>query len=119
MGQFLADYALGRQEGRYVAGSLPSLPFTEATFDLAVCSHFLFLYSEHLSAAFRVEAIREMLRVAREARVFPLLELGAVRSRHLDAVMRRLGEEGCLAAVERVPYEFQRGGNEMLRVTYA
>lgn len=46
------------------------------SFDLAVCSHLLFLYSEHLSEDFHVESIKELCRVAGEARIFPLLELG-------------------------------------------
>ena len=30
--------------------------------------------------------------------------------------MNKLGSRGYEARVERVPYEFQKGGNEMLRV---
>jgi hypothetical protein len=55
--------------------------------------------------------------VAREARVFPLLELGAVKSRHLDSILARLASEGFSPRVEAVPYEFQRGGDRMLRVS--
>ena len=47
---FLADFEAGKQEGRYIAGELPSLPFESAQFDIALSSHFLFLYSAHLSA---------------------------------------------------------------------
>jgi hypothetical protein len=54
--------------------------------------------------------------VAREVRVFPVVELGSIRSRHLDAVVSVLSAEGCQVGVERVGYEFQRGGNEMLRL---
>jgi hypothetical protein len=49
-------------------------------------------------------------------RVFPLLELGAVPSRHLDSVMDCLTREGYRVAVETVPYEFQRGGNRMMSI---
>lgn len=44
MEKFLQDYPLGRQEGRYLNASLPQLPFAGREFDLALCSHFLFLY---------------------------------------------------------------------------
>jgi ubiquinone/menaquinone biosynthesis C-methylase UbiE len=40
---FLDDHVLGRVEGRYVAAELPALPVADASFDLALCSHFLFL----------------------------------------------------------------------------
>jgi hypothetical protein len=73
MEAFLADYPSGVRQGRYVEGHLPHLPFGDKQFDLAVCSHLLFLYSEQLSADFHVSSIRELCRVAREVRIFPLL----------------------------------------------
>jgi len=114
---FLADYEIGKREGRYVAAALPALPFGDGQFDLALCSHLLFTYSNLLSADDHVSAIREMCRVAKEARIFPVLDMfDGGRSRHLDPVIDRLREQGFTADLVRVPYEFQRGGNEMLRV---
>ncbi|HEY9761809.1 MAG TPA: methyltransferase domain-containing protein [Trichocoleus sp.] len=117
MGQFLADYERGKVGGRYITASLPNLPFADNSFDLALCSHLLFLYSLQLDADFHLAAIREMLRVAKEVRIFPLLELGTVKSRHLDTVMAKLEALGYLLQIQTVDYEFQKGGNEMLRVT--
>jgi hypothetical protein len=77
MNEFMDDYAAGKTEGRYVDAELPNLPFRESSFDLALCSHFLFLYTNHLGEAFHRSAIREMCRVAVEVRIFPLLALGA------------------------------------------
>ena len=111
---FLADFESGKQEGRYVDGKLPSLPFETGQFDLALSSHFLFLYSAHLSAEFHLQALREMLRVAREVRVFPLLMLGGAPSPHIALVKETLAVEGFDFEIKRVPYEFQRGGNKML-----
>jgi hypothetical protein len=116
MEEFLTDYARGREEGRYREAGLPRLPLGTGEFDLALCSHLLFLYSELLSLEFHVESIKELCRVAPEARIFPLLELGARPSRHLDPVRRQLEKEGFSVAMESVPYEFQKGGNRMLRV---
>lgn len=116
MNAFLADYPSGVQEGRYQEASLPALLFAENIFDIALCSHFLFLYSEQLDEDFHLQSIKELCRVAAEARIFPLLELGAERSRHLDQVTARLEQAGYKVTVERVGYEFQRGGNEMPRV---
>jgi hypothetical protein len=116
MREFLSDFARGKHEGRYVEGELPGLPFGTGQFDIAVCSHFLFLYSEQLSLDFHLESIRELCRVAKEARIFPILELGTRRSRHVDSLVTQLRCDGFEVDIEAVPYEFQRGGNEMLRV---
>jgi hypothetical protein len=116
MERFLADFETGKTAGRYVDAELPNLPFDDGAFDLGLCSHFLFLYSEQLSENFHVAAIREMGRVAGEVRLFPLLALGGARSPHVEAVRRRLQADGFAVTIETVPYEFQRGGNEMMRV---
>jgi hypothetical protein len=116
MSAFLDDYDHGRAEGRYLDARLPSLPFADGAFDLALCSHFLFLYSQQLDEAFHVQSMRELSRVAREVRVFPLLGLGGAPSAHVGPVRHALIAGGFTVSVERVPYEFQRGGNEMLRV---
>jgi hypothetical protein len=117
MSDFLSDFATGKAEGRYLEGELPHLPFPDDCFDLALCSHFLFLYSGQFDLAFHLESLKELCRVSAEVRIFPLLELGSVRSRHLDQLLGLLAAEGHATTVERVNYEFQKGGNEMLRVT--
>ncbi len=116
MRDFLEDYGAGRAAGRYIPAALPALPFAGGSFDLALCSHFLFLYSADLDEEFHLAAIEEMLRLAAEARIFPLLDLDGQPSRHLEPARARLRRLGLRA--ERVPvaYEFQKGGNEMLRV---
>jgi hypothetical protein len=116
MDAFLADYEQGRVEGRYIDASLPALPFSEMSFDLAVCSHFLFLYSDQLSEAFHQEAVLDLCRVAREVRIFPLLALGSRPSPHVATVAAAVRSAGCHVSIEAVPYEFQRGGNHMLRI---
>jgi SAM-dependent methyltransferase len=119
MKAFLADYSDGVRQGRYVDGELPDLPFGDGQFDLAVCSHLLFLYSEQLSEDFHVASVRELCRVAHDVRIFPLLELGARPSRHLQAVIARLSADGHDVSIVSVPYEFQRCGNQMLSVKRA
>ncbi|MFO0899007.1 MAG: hypothetical protein U0836_16405 [Pirellulales bacterium] len=114
---FLADYEAGRWDGRYLAAGLPHLPLASNRFDLALCSHYLFTYSDLLDADAHLAAIVEMARVAREVRVFPLVDMFAGGpSRHLTTVLERLPAAGLTARIERVPYEFQRGANEMLVV---
>jgi hypothetical protein len=116
MQRFLDDFPAGRREGRYVNAELPTLPFADQSFDLALSSHFLFLYTEQFDQIFHRASILELCRVARELRVFPLLALGAVRSRHVDPIVDDLGRRGFAVSIDRVPYEFQRGGNQMMRI---
>jgi len=116
MNDFLADYTQGKEKGRYIEAGLPILPFQENEFQLALCSHFLFLYSERLSYEFHIQSIKELCRVSEEVRIFPLQELGAIKSRHLEAVIMEFKEAGYKPAIERVPYEFQKSGNRMMRI---
>ena len=73
MHRFLDDLPAGLERGRYRTDALPHLRFADGAFDLALCSHLLFLYSETLSLQFHLAAVEEMARVAGEVRVFPLL----------------------------------------------
>ena len=116
MRTFLSDFKAGKRAGRYVAAALPLLPFASATFDLALCSHFLFLYSNQLSEEFHRAAIADMCGVASEVRIFPLLALDGHVSPHISPIVASLRNAGHEVTIERVPYEFQRGGNEMMRI---
>jgi hypothetical protein len=116
METFLDDYDAGRAEGRYVNGSLPLLPFADDAFDLALCSHLLFLYTAQLGEGFHGSAALELCRVAREVRIFPLLALGGRRSPYVDTVVAVARAAGRDVAIETVPYEFQRGGNQMMKI---
>lgn len=113
---FLEDFPCGKAEGRYIDASLPDLPFSDGTFDLALCSHFLFLYSQQFDLEFHVRAMQEMLRVAREVRVFPLLQLGGAPSPHVQGVVAACRAAGMCAELVSVNYEFMRDGNRMLQV---
>ena len=113
---FLEDFSRGKADGRYIDASLPNLPFAEGSFELALCSHFLFLYSRQFDLEFHVQAMLEMLRVAREVRMFPLRQLGGEPSPHVQGVVAACREAGMLAELVTVDYEFMRNGNQMLRV---
>jgi hypothetical protein len=116
MNQFLDDYPAGRAVGRYVDAELPALPFADGSFDLALCSHFLFLYSAQLGEDFHRLAIGEMCRVATEVRIFPLLALGATPSPFVERMTDGFRGRGFDVSIDVVPYEFQRGGNQMMRI---
>jgi hypothetical protein len=111
---FLADYPAGAKEGRYIDASLPNLPFRDQQFELSLCSHFLFLYSHQHDLDFHLAAIDELCRVSKEVRIFPLMELGSVLSRHLEGVTSHMKEFGHTVNRIKVGYEFQKGADEML-----
>jgi hypothetical protein len=116
MEQFLLDFPKGYQSGRYQVAELPHLPFKTAAFNLALSSHFLFTYSQHFSAAFHLNSILELRRVAQEVRIFPIVTLSGEPSPWLDFILENLQQQNYQADIVTVPYEFQKGGNKMLRI---
>lgn len=116
MKTFLADFEPGKKEGRYIYGELPELPFGEKEFDLALCSHFLFLYSDNLSFGFHEAAVSAMCRAANEVRIFPLIDMNANRSPYVDKIKEIFSSKGYGVEEIKVDYEFQKGGNGMLKI---
>ncbi len=116
MERFLLDYEVGRIEKRYQYQSLPNLELADHQFELCLCSHLLFLYSEQLSLDFHLASMAELLRVAKEVRVFPLLKLDGEPSAYIETVIEQLSSQGFDVQVKSVDYEFQKGGNQMLQV---
>lgn len=55
-----------------------------------------------------------MLRIAAEVRVFPLLTLALEPSPYLTPIFEDLASAGYHHEIRTVPYELQRGGNQML-----
>jgi hypothetical protein len=116
MRDFLEDFEGGKNDGRYVAGQLPNLPFAPLSFELALSSHFLFMYSDSLSITFHQQALEELCRVAHEVRIFPLLTYNAEPSSFVTPIVSHLQKMGRIVSIEKVPYEFQRGGNVMMKI---
>jgi SAM-dependent methyltransferase len=119
MEKFLGDYETGKIAGRYLDRSLPSLDLLEDKFDLCVCSHLLFLYSEQLSLAFHIASIYELLKISTEVRIFPLLALDCQPSPYLETVVQELTSNGFHVQIQSVKYEFQKGGDRMLKIVKA
>lgn len=119
MQAFLDDFPAGLVEGRYLNSQLPTLPFPDNSFDLALCSHLLFLYSQQLDEKFHQSSLLELCRVAKEVRVFPLLAMGGAISPHLEGSVEILRSAGHQVSIQRVSYEFQRGAFEMLQIQRA
>jgi hypothetical protein len=117
MRTFAGDFRAGAAEGRYVAAALPDLPFPDKAFDLAICSHFLFLYSNALDFEFHRESVLELCRVAEEVRIFPLTALDCEPSAHVPRLAEALRCTQQKVEVEAVDYQFQRNGNAMMRIS--
>lgn len=118
MRTFLEDYEEGQREGRYRAAELPELPFSDKSFDIALVSHFLFLYSKHKDVEFHKKAILELLRVAKEVRIYPLVTLDGEMSPHLQPVLDFLAEQdGVVTTIKDSRYRFQRNADHMLVVS--
>ncbi len=114
---FLCDYAGGFAAGRYVRAELPALPFADDTFDLALNSHFLFLYATRLGETFLAQALRELARVAHEVRVFPLVDLDGRDYAQEPEHLQQLAGSRLRAEILPVRYEFLKGAKSMLRLT--
>jgi SAM-dependent methyltransferase len=104
----------------YVAGALPALPFADDAVDLALCSHLLFTWSDVLDLEWHARALAELVRVAGEVRVFPVVVQGSGDPvPFLPRLLEEVRAGGHRADVVAVPYEFQRGADRMLRVRRA
>lgn len=112
---FLSDYEKNKETERYINASLPMLPFEGGEFDLALCSHYLFLYSEHVNFEQHIESMKELCRVSGEVRVYPLLSINSNKeSPHLAPVMNELERNGINVSLAPAGYEFQKGATKML-----
>lgn len=114
--KFLLDYQTGKAEQRYLTASLPNLDFFSQEFELCLCSHLLFLYSDNFSLEFHLASIQELLRIASEVRIFPLLTMNCTSSPYLEPVIEEFSHQGYQIQIESVAYEFQKGGNQILKI---
>lgn len=103
---------------KYIAVTLPSLPFKNEEFDILLSAHFLFMYADRLDYQFHIETIDELLRVTKEeVRIFPLVDLEGKRYEFLDNVVDYLAEKGYVVEEIKGRYEFQKNANSMLKIT--
>lgn len=116
MRKFLEDYDQGKSEGRYVFHELPNrLPFEEDHFDLGLSSHFLLMYTA-LGYDFHIAAMTEMLRVCKEIRIFPIVDLDAEKTELTSKIIAHFRESFGIEIVKS-EYLFQKGDNKMLIIT--
>lgn len=112
---FLNDYEAGKKESRYQLMNLSRLSFEDHVFDIALCSDHLF--HNHVSKHYnQEEIILELCRVAKEVRVFPLMNEEGGGAESLGHVMLACQQKGYAMEVQQVPYHQMKGGNAMLRI---
>ncbi len=113
MKQFLEEYDKGKAEGRYVYHELPErLPFDNDHFDIGLSSHFLMMYTQ-LGYDFHIAAMSEMLRVCKEIRIFPIVDLDANKTDLINRVIEFFQKDFRVEII-KTDYEFQKGDNNML-----
>ncbi|MDE6832676.1 MAG: class I SAM-dependent methyltransferase [Ruminococcus sp.] len=113
---FLSDYECGKAEKRYIVHTLPErLPYNDDTFDIGLSSHFLMMYTS-LGYDFHIKAISEMLRVCREVRIFPIVDLDANKTSLINDVLSYFNNHYTTEIVT-TNYEFQKGENKLLIIT--
>jgi SAM-dependent methyltransferase len=113
--RFINDYSTHFAYGRYVAGSLPRLPFFDGTFDLVLCAHLLFTYGKLFDFDWHLAACRELVRVsAGEVRLHPIIGTDGKPYPGLARLRRELRAEGIASELMAVDYEFFAGATSML-----
>lgn len=113
---FFRDFPKGWAEGRYIAASLPNLPFADNTFDLALSGYFLFLYEASLSFEFHLQSLEELLRVAKEVRVFPLTRMDDTPSSFLSRLEKHFSANGYIWRLMPTRRPFRKGGATFLSI---
>ncbi|KTC65580.1 SAM-dependent methyltransferase (plasmid) [Legionella adelaidensis] len=116
MKECFEDYNQGKEEKRYRSESGLELPFPDFTFDFALSSHYLFAALDNKDVDYYLQAIRELARVAKEVRIFPLVDRFGQLSPFVGPVLLGLQQENYGVEIREVAYRLQPKGNAMLRV---
>lgn len=111
---FLADYTPDGK--RYVAASLPTLPFPDGAFRLTLSSHLLFCYPEYFTHEGHLAGIVELMRVTGgELRLYPLVDTAGRPYPRMDELRAALAERGILTETAAAACSYMAGGDRLLR----
>jgi ubiquinone/menaquinone biosynthesis C-methylase UbiE len=117
--RFVEDFSSHDGKARYHAACLPVLPFEHESFDLVLCSHFLFLYEEQFDYNFHLEAVRELIRVAKsggEVRIYPLLSFRTEEYSRLPDLINELTNERHLVEKREASLTFLPNSHQYLSI---
>ena len=114
---FISDY----NKENYMLAKLPNLPFENDSFDVIVSSHLLFVYDDRFDYEFHKNSILEMLRIAKEVRIFPLVDFKNGRAneeKNFSPFVYRLLEElsNFKCEILKTDFEFQPRANFYLKI---
>lgn len=117
---FHQDYVADPQHHRYIAGTLPFLPFENDAFSLVFCSHFLFLYESQFDFQFHLEAILQLVRVCKpggRVLIYPLSTFAREPYARLEELEASLEQSG--TQVTRIPttFRFLKGATQVLQIS--
>ena len=112
---FLNDFETGLSEKRYRYHELPEcVPVENNYYDIGLSSHFLLMYTQ-LGYDFHIKAINEMMRVCKEVRIFPVVDLDASQTDMISNVICELKKKYTVEMKE-TNYQFQKNANKMLLI---
>ena len=94
---------------------LIQIGFPDQSFDLALCANVLFTESDKLSEAFHLVILLELVRVATEVRIYPLIDKNGRPSVHLGPILQSLQEKGYGVELRQVTAKAQ-DGSALLRI---
>ena len=115
---FLKDYNLDD----YIYCELPNLPFENKEFDLLLSSHLFFVYDDRLDYDFHKNSILEMLRVSKEVRLFPLVDIQnskVLEEKNFSPFVYKIIEElskDFKCEIIKTDFEFQVKANYYLKI---
>lgn len=114
--EFLQDFVKGKDDKRYIGPQGASLPFADFSFDFAVVANNFFADLDYQTVEYHVAIIKELGRVAKDVRIFPLVDVNGVPSSLLGPIIMGLHQDNFGVEVKDVAYHLQPKGNAMLRV---
>jgi hypothetical protein len=96
--------------------AFPILPFPSGSFDLALCSYFLFTESNTLTRLMHQQILLELCRVANEVQIFPLFDKSGELSSHIGPLLQYFHQGDVQIEIKKVAYSGRPGENAMLRI---
>lgn len=113
---FIEDFSQTK-DVNYKFVEYPSSNFRDKEFSIALVSHFLFMYDEHLDYDFHKKTLKELIRITKkEIRIFPLLNLKGEKSEFVQKIIEDEEFKEFKFEKQEVDYEFVKGGNQFLKI---
>lgn len=112
---FLRDFDKGKLDGRYIFHELPDrTDYEDNTFDIGLSSHFLLMYTS-LGYDFHIQSINEMLRICKEIRITPIVDLDGNYTDLTERIIEHYKKIYHVKIV-KTSYEFLKNENQMLYI---